>query len=449
MKKQVLSSVITLSLVTLPSIGTAQQSGNEYFSITHKPTGFKLYSCSTENGMPVTAVASSDSSDCSQWQRVNVGEYFHLKNKSSSKFIRPSSAENGASIVVQPNSWTGNWTQWSLVEKGDGYAHLVNRATGKYIFIASGNESGNVEQQPSSWAGDYTRWQFQPVVTAPDSVQNLSAFVESWDGETLVEWDTFSGASEYRVELLLEDRFGVVPMSDQTISDTQVIMGTLTQMGDNIINVTALDDSGNAISAVATTRLAMGSRPSQWDSPQEVTNYQVTRMDNGDYVASWEAPVSATEYRLTYESTSGVSDVITVSDNVNEFPGAVFSEQDGRIEVQAINASGYVSSGAVVSIVQGIPQERDEVAPVEDLTGVVNGDMVDLNWTASPDGVRYILHFFTFEDDGTRVESAPIQLGNVTSTSVAWLNQPMEIRVRAIRDDHVASVFRIITVTGE
>ena len=133
--------------------------GDRFF-IVHKPTGYKLYSCSDVNGSAVTVENSSNTSDCAKWVREANGSFFFLES-ANGKLIRPNSRDNGSAIVAQPNTWRGNWTQWSYEDRGDNHGHLVNRATGKYIFTAANNVGGQVQQQPSSWRGDYTRWQFQ------------------------------------------------------------------------------------------------------------------------------------------------------------------------------------------------------------------------------------------------------------------------------------------------
>ena len=142
---------------------TPPPSNSGYSFIEHKPTGFRFYSCSDVDQIPVLANSTSDTSDCAQWTQVQAGAYFHLQNKMSGKYIRPSTAASGADIIIRPNTWTGNWTQWSYDDRGDGYGHLVNRATGKYVYVSGNNPEGNITQQPSSWRGNYTRWRFTPV----------------------------------------------------------------------------------------------------------------------------------------------------------------------------------------------------------------------------------------------------------------------------------------------
>ena len=135
----------------------------DYQYLVHKPTKYKMHSCSSTDGASVITAENSSRSECSHWEVVNTGNYFFLKNRVSNKHIRPDTSNNGSAIVIQPNTWTGNWTQWSHIPKGDGYGHLKNRATGKFIFVAANSLGSPVEQQPSSWQGDYTRWKFEPV----------------------------------------------------------------------------------------------------------------------------------------------------------------------------------------------------------------------------------------------------------------------------------------------
>ena len=137
-----------------------------YF-ISHKPTGFRMHTCALNDGAEITTVVASNSSICTQWQRVAVGDFFFIKNANSQKHIRPDTADNGSPIVQQPNTWTGNWTQWSYLETGDGFGYLVNRATQKIMFAPGPNAGANVESRPASWSGDYTRWAFQRVTSEP------------------------------------------------------------------------------------------------------------------------------------------------------------------------------------------------------------------------------------------------------------------------------------------
>ena len=148
-------------LVTVEPTPTPTPNSSNYFFVEHKPTGWRLNSCSVNDGTPVIASTNQSNSTCSQWERVAIDNYFFIKNRESAKYIRPDSSDNGSAIVIQPNVWTGNWTQWSYDDRGDGYGHLVNRATGKYVYVSSGGGNGNVELQPSSWRGDYTRWRFR------------------------------------------------------------------------------------------------------------------------------------------------------------------------------------------------------------------------------------------------------------------------------------------------
>ena len=117
------------SAVALLAAATHIQA-QDFSYIVHKPTGYKFHSCSATDGTAVVAAASSDTSDCAQWNQVPTGDFFHIQNRASGKYIRPDGTANGAPIVVQPNTWTGNWTQWSLENRGDGFGHIINRATG-------------------------------------------------------------------------------------------------------------------------------------------------------------------------------------------------------------------------------------------------------------------------------------------------------------------------------
>ncbi len=135
----------------------------EYFYLAHKPTGYKISSCSSVDGSAVVTAESTRESACEQWQKIENGEYFHIRNRHSSKYIRPDTRQNGSSIVIQPSTWVGNWTQWSYETRGEGFGHLVNRATGKYIFTSANSLGEIISQQPSTWRGDYTRWMFERV----------------------------------------------------------------------------------------------------------------------------------------------------------------------------------------------------------------------------------------------------------------------------------------------
>ncbi len=134
----------------------------DWYFIVHKPTGFKIQSCSQINGIPITSRPNSNAGSCVQWKQISVEGFFHLQNRFSGKFMKPDTNENGSAISVQPNSWRGNWTQWKFEERDDGFGHLMNRATGKYIFLPNTSRS-NITQQPSSWRGDFTRWKFEAV----------------------------------------------------------------------------------------------------------------------------------------------------------------------------------------------------------------------------------------------------------------------------------------------
>ncbi len=133
-----------------------------YYTVEHKPSGKKLYSCETLDGSAISASNPAIEDSCGHWEMRDAGDnYFYLVNRFSVKNTRPAQAENGSEIVIRPTGWSGNWTQWSYDDRGDGYGHLVNRATGKYIFY-SGNGT-EVQLQPNKWRGDYTRWAFKPI----------------------------------------------------------------------------------------------------------------------------------------------------------------------------------------------------------------------------------------------------------------------------------------------
>ena len=138
---------------------------NEFaiFHIVHKPTGLKFHSCSETDGASVTAVAPTNSTNCTKWRKIPVGDHFYIRNSQTNKNLRPQNRDNGSPIVVQPDTWTGNYTQWSLKETGDEFGHLVNKETGKHIFVKHEGDGDELQQQPSSWSGDYTRWRFEVV----------------------------------------------------------------------------------------------------------------------------------------------------------------------------------------------------------------------------------------------------------------------------------------------
>ena len=183
--------LVTLILITFLSQISSAQSVNAIatsFHIEHKPSGYRLHSCSSLDGHTIHAAFPDDNSFCTQWEQINNGNYFHLKNKRSAKFIRPKDASNGSLIELRPSSWVGHWTQWSFKERQDGYGHLVNRATGKHLFHAGDDSAPSI--QPSSWQGDYTQWSFNPVESFEYTLTLDSNFTVVRDGSPLdnVSW---------------------------------------------------------------------------------------------------------------------------------------------------------------------------------------------------------------------------------------------------------------------
>ena len=164
-------AVVTLGLTT--SYIYAQESEN-YYTITHQPSGFLLQVCSLEDGAQVIAAETTNTDICAHWKRVQNGSFFHIKNRVSGKFIRPDTRDNNSPILTRPQTWNGNWTQWRYDERDEGFGHLVNRATGKHVFF-SGTSSMEVLQQPRSWNGEYTRWKFEEVADSPVPTPTLTA----------------------------------------------------------------------------------------------------------------------------------------------------------------------------------------------------------------------------------------------------------------------------------
>ncbi len=136
---------------------------NDLSFIEHKPTGFKLGSCGTKHGEPVTAEPASSKGDCVLWSRKKSGEFFFIHNKHSGMSIRPKSIIKDAPLILAIPTIQNNWTQWRLEPRENGFGHLINRQTGKHLFIAGENEGGQVTQAPASWRGDYTQWKFTPA----------------------------------------------------------------------------------------------------------------------------------------------------------------------------------------------------------------------------------------------------------------------------------------------
>ena len=157
------TSVPTLVPTPSPTPTVVPTPQENYYFISHKPSKFRMHSCSTVEGTAIQTAPESSAGNCVQWRRVSAGEYFFLENRLSRKYIRPDTSANGSSIVIQPNTWTGNWTQWRWDDRGDGYGHLVNRATGKHIYADMNSPGLSLQLQPASWRGNLTRWQFIPV----------------------------------------------------------------------------------------------------------------------------------------------------------------------------------------------------------------------------------------------------------------------------------------------
>ena len=130
-----------------------------HYTITHRPTDKKVYSCDTTNGTHVSAVTVSRTDECAQWIKVKNGDYFHIQRATANHFLKPDTNSDGSQIAIQPNTWAGSWTQWNFIPTDTGYGHIKNRATGKFMFL--GGSGNQLLQQPSTWGGHYTQWQFK------------------------------------------------------------------------------------------------------------------------------------------------------------------------------------------------------------------------------------------------------------------------------------------------
>ncbi len=203
----------------------------DYYYITHKPTGSKLHSCETTDGSPVKGVDSQNQENCAHWERDLVGDFFYIKNRVSEKHIRPDTNLDGSSIVIQPNTWRGNWTQWRYDDRGDGFGHIVNRATGKHIHFANSNPGQNILQQPSTWRGNWTQWQFAPVTQDEPFLEDKVVITESF-----VNWDTY----DYQ----LNSDFSI-----RNFDHSRIVQRTFTTwiIENNFLKVTILPDFGGRI----------------------------------------------------------------------------------------------------------------------------------------------------------------------------------------------------------
>ena len=210
-RKWLACTSLILLLYTLIQPVFAQQ----YYYITHKPTGAAIHSCSAIDGTAVTGNLSYQNNECSQWQRIANNSTFFLQNRVTDKLIRPDTADNGSAISVRPNGWRGAWTQWTYVDRGESFGHLKNAATGKFIFLHGRDPNGVLEQQPSTWQGAYTQWKFDPVVIVTPTP--TPTFVPEPDQVTLTEtfitWQTFGFNMASDFSLLSFDHSNV---SEQT-----------------------------------------------------------------------------------------------------------------------------------------------------------------------------------------------------------------------------------------
>ena len=206
----------------------------EYFYITHKPTGAKMHSCALVDGSIVKTAPSQNNETCAQWEKVNAGEYFYIKNRASGKHVRPDTIDDGSPMVMQPSSWTGNWTQWQLDDRGDGFGHLVNRATGKHIHFANSNVDRMILQQPSSWQGNYTRWQFTPVPQDEPFEQDKVVITESF-----VTWDTYDYElnSDFSISSFNHDRVIQQTFSTWIIENRFLKVTVLPDFGGRILSL--------------------------------------------------------------------------------------------------------------------------------------------------------------------------------------------------------------------
>ena len=136
---------------------SAQTFSQSFYYVVNKTTGEKLNNCGSASNTTVTTVDVSNTTNCSQWEKVvNGPDTFHLRNRQTNEYIRPQASLSV--IEAKPTSWDGTWTTWRFAESSECYGNLVNEQTGEYM---SADANSVTSTTPSS--SDSAKWMVLPI----------------------------------------------------------------------------------------------------------------------------------------------------------------------------------------------------------------------------------------------------------------------------------------------